>query len=118
MDEPLRVRLDNWDASVSVMYIDPVPVVAVLSPETIRNNEIHMHQLEEKCLTKVSSVLPLNVCDLSAEMGPMDTAGLPIRPQDTQIMISDGQWGEDLLCLLIFSSLGNAVNLPVVGGPD
>ena len=41
-----------------------------------------------------------------------------MSPQDTRIMISDGQWGEDLLCLLIFSSPGNAVNLPVVDGPD
>ena len=51
MDEPLRVRPDNWDASVSVMHVDPDPVVAVLSPETVRNNEIAMYQLEEKCRT-------------------------------------------------------------------
>ena len=118
MDDPLRVQPDNWDASVSVIHVDPDPVMAVLPPETVRNNEIAMHQLEEKCPTNASSVLPLNPCDLSSEMGPMDTEGLPICPQDTQITISDGQWGEDLLCLLIFSSQGNAVNLPVVGGLD
>ena len=118
MDELLRVRSDNWDASVSVMHVDPDPVVALLSPETVRNNDIAMHQLEEKCQTNASSVLSLNSCDLSAEMGPMDIEGLPICTQDTRITISDGQWGEDLLCLLIFSSPGIAVNLPVVGGPD
>ena len=36
MNEPLRVRLDNWDASISVMRVNPDPVVAVLSPETVR----------------------------------------------------------------------------------
>ena len=33
-------------------------------------------------------------------------------------MTSDGRWREDMLCLLIFSSPGNVVNLPVVVGPD
>ena len=59
MNEPLRVRPNNWDASVSVMQVDPYPVVAVLSPETVRNNDIAMHQLEEKCRTNASSVLSL-----------------------------------------------------------
>ena len=28
------------------------------------------------------------------------------------------RWCDDMLCLLIFSSPGNALNLPVIGGPD
>ena len=50
MDEPLRVWPNNWDASVSVMHVNPDPVVAVLSPETVWGNEIALHQLE-KCRT-------------------------------------------------------------------
>ena len=36
MDEPLRVRPDCWDASASVMHVNPDPVVALLSPDTVR----------------------------------------------------------------------------------
>ena len=33
-------------------------------------------------------------------------------------MISEGQWGDDMFYLLIFSSSGTAVRLPVADGPD
>ena len=74
--------------------------------------------LEEKCRTNTFAVPHLILSDLSAEMGPMDIEGLPICTQDTRITISDGRWGDDLLCLPIFSGPGIAVNLPVVGRPD
>ena len=100
-----RYECDNWDASVSVVHVNPDPDVAVLSPETVWGDEIALNQLEEKCRTNASSVLPLNSSDLSAELGHNE--GLPICPQDTRITISDRRWGDDMLCLLIFSSPGN-----------
>ena len=33
-------------------------------------------------------------------------------------MISEGQWGDDMFYVLIFSSSGTAVRLPVADGPD
>ena len=97
------MRLDNWNASVLVVHVNPDPVVTVLSPESVRGDEIALHQLEAKCRTNASSVLPLNLSDPSAELGSMDNEGLPICPQDTRITISYGWWGDDMLCLLIFS---------------
>ena len=96
----------------------PDPVVAVLSPETVLRNDIVLHQLEEKCRTNTFSVLHLISSDPSTELGPLYIEGLPICPQDTRMMISDGRWGDDMFCLLIFSSPGNAVSFPVVGRPD
>ena len=60
----------------------------------------------------------LEFSDPSGEMGPIESGGLAICHQDTRILISDGRWRDDMLCLLSFSSPGNSVNLPVVGGPD
>ena len=64
MDEPLRVWPDNWDASVSVVHVNPYPVVAVLSPETILGD-----QLEAKRQTNASSVLQLNSLGSRFPMG-------------------------------------------------
>ena len=36
MDEPLRLRLDSWDASVSVTDINSDPVVDLWTPDTVR----------------------------------------------------------------------------------
>ena len=110
--------LDYWDASVSVMHGDSDPVVTLLSPDTVRGDEIAPHKVEEDCQSNAFSVLPLDSCDPSGVMGPMDSGGLPICPQDTRITISDGRWRDDMLCLLNFSSPGNSVYSPVVGGPD
>ena len=48
----------------------------------------------------------------------MDNRGLPICPQDTRIMIFEEQYSDDMFCLLIFSSPGNVVSLPIADGPD
>ena len=64
------------------------------------------------------SVLSLHTSDSSVEMGLMDNWGLAICPQDSRFSFSDGRWRDDILCLLHFSSPGNSVELPVVGGPD
>ena len=64
MDEPLRVLPDNWDASVSVVHVNPDPVVVSLSPETVRGNDIVLHQLEEKCRTNTFAVLHLILSDV------------------------------------------------------
>ena len=73
MDEPLRVRPDYWDASISVMHVNSDPVVALLSPDTVRGggDEISLHKVEEDCRSNAFSVLPLDSSDPSGEMGPM-----------------------------------------------
>ena len=101
MYEPLRVRPDYWDASVSVMHVNSDPVVALLSPDTVRGDEIALH-----CRTNEFSVLPPDFSDPSGEMDPMDSGWLAICPQDTRISISDERWCDEMLCQLSFSSPG------------
>ena len=66
---------------MSVVHVNPDPVVAVLSPETVRGNDIVLHQLEEKCRTNTTSVLHLISSDPSTVLGPMDNEGVPICPR-------------------------------------
>ena len=118
LDKPLRVWPDCWDSSVSVMHGESDPGMALLSPDTVRGEEIALHPLEEDCRTNTFSVLSLHISDPSGEMGLMDNGGLAICPQDSRFSFSDGRWCDDMLCLLHFSSPENSVELPVVGGPD
>ena len=52
LDVPLRVWPDCWDSSVSVMHGESDPGVALLSPDTVRGDEIALHPLEEDCLPR------------------------------------------------------------------
>ena len=114
MDEPLRVWPDYWDASVSVVDVNSDPVVVLLSPDTVRGDGIALHKVNKDSRTHAFSVLPQDSSDPSGESGPIDSGGLTICPQDT---IADVRMCDDMLCLLNFSSPGNYVHLPVVGGP-
>ena len=99
LDEPLRVWPDYCDTSVSVMHGDSDPGVALLSPDTVRGDEIALHPLEEDFRTNAFSVLSLHTSDPSGAMGLMDNGGLAICPQDSRISFSDGRWRDDMLCI-------------------
>ena len=43
MDEPLRLRPDSWDATVSVTDINSDPVVDLWTPDTVRSDGIALH---------------------------------------------------------------------------
>ena len=62
-------------------------------------------------------MLPRDSSDPSGDVGPTDSGGLTVCPQDTLVTISDVKMLDDMSYLLNFSSQGNYVRLPVVGGP-
>ena len=58
MNEPLRLRPDYWDASVSVMAVNSDPVVTLLSPDTVWGDGIALHKMGEDSRTHTFSVPP------------------------------------------------------------
>ena len=67
------------------MDVNSDPVMALLSPDTVQGDGIALHKVEEDSRTNVFSVLPLDSSDPSGEMGPIDSRGLTICPQDALI---------------------------------
>ena len=77
------MRPDYCNASVSVMDVNSDPVVALLSPDTVRGDGIALHKVEEDSQNQVISVPPPpppDSSDPSGEMGHIDSGGADHLP--------------------------------------
>ena len=117
MAEPIRLRQDSWDASVSVANIDSGPVLDFLSPETVWGEGMELHMEREDSRTNDFQELPRDSSGPSCDLGVTGRGEPNILSQDNVVAILDVKVRSDMLCLLNCSCPGNSVRLPVVGGP-
>ena len=108
------MRQDSWDASVSMADIDPGQVMDFLSPETIRGEGM---KLPMDSRINDFQELPRDSSGSSCQLGVMGSGEPNIWSQDNVVAISDMRVHSGMLCLLNFTCPGNAVRMPVVGGP-
>ena len=113
MAEPLRLRQDSWDASVSGADVNSDLLLDFLKPETDRGIGIQLHMERILGLT----LLPRDSSDPSGDLGPTGSGEPNIWSQVNVVAISDVRLRSGMLCLLNFSCPGNSVRLPVVGAP-
>ena len=92
MAEPIRLRQDSWDASVSVADIASGPVMDFLSPETVRGEGMKLHMERED--SRINDFQEL----------PRDSSG-----PSCVVTISDVGVRSGMLCLLGFTCPGNSV---------
>ena len=113
MAEPLRLRQDSRDASVSVADINSDPELDFLSPGTVQVEGIILHMEREDSRTDAFRELPRDSGGPSGDLGLTDRGEPNIWSQDNVVAISDVRVRSGMLCLLNFPVQGTPYDCPL-----